>query len=520
MTGKKWAILCILLAGVAAAAVATAQAKPAQPRMRSQSTQGNPFTYQGRLKLNDEPITDNCQMAFRLYDHATNGSVVGSAITTTVPISDGLFTAGLDFGADAFDGNARWLGIRVNCPGDAGYTDLDRQALTAVPYAMYAARSGGPENVITVAKSGGDYETVQAAIDSISDAAADNTYLVWVAPGVYEEQVTMRPYVHLQGADQEATIITSTISGDAPIQATLALTHHVSLRDLTVGNSGAPTTSVALLAADGTTQTLVADVTARGQGAADNAFGIYLIGSGTGVTLQDVTGLAENSARNRGLVNFSEAATTLHGGTFTGRGGHTAYGIQNSSSAALEAIDVTALGENGSNLNYGLYVGYGATATLRGGTFTGRGGSSTSGICNGGFVDATLEANNVIALGEHGSSYNRGLNNEHQATLYGGTFTARAGNYAYGIHNNGSGANLKAADIVASAEDGGVHTAGLFGAATAQARIDSSHITNARLDSSTLYLGVSQLDGDIHDDGGAWYCFQVYDGNYNAVTCP
>ncbi|NBD35019.1 MAG: hypothetical protein GVY30_03345, partial [Chloroflexi bacterium] len=195
-------------------------------------------------------------------------------------------------------------------------------------------------------------------------------------------------------------------------------------------------------------------------------------------------------------------------------------GIQNSSSAAIEAIDVTALGENSSNLNYGLYVGYGATATLRGGTFTGRGGSSASGICNGGFVDAKLEAENVVAVGENGSSYNRGLDNEHQTTLHGGTFIARAGSHAYGIYNNGAGANLKAADIVATAEGGSVHTDGLFGASTAQARIDSSQIVNARLDGGTLYLGVSQLAGDIHNDGGAWHCFQVYDGNYNAVTCP
>lgn len=521
MTGKKWVILCILLAGVATAAVATVQAKPAQPRMKAQSAQGATFTYQGRLEWKDEPITGSCQMAFRLYNHATSESVVGSAITTTVPISGGLFTTDLDFGANAFDGNARWLGIRVNCPGDAGFTDLDRQALTAVPYALYAARSGGPENVVTVAKSGGDYSEVQTAIDSISDAAADNAYLVWVAPGVYEGHVIMRPYIHLQGAGQEATIITSTISGETTsIQATLALTHHVSLRDLTVSNSGALTTSVALSALDGTTQTRVTDVTARGQGEANDAFGIYLTGSDTAVTLQDVTGVAQNGSRNRGLVNHSEAATTLHGGTFIGRGGNTAYGIQNSSSATIETIDVTALGENSSNLNYGLYVGYGATATLRGGTFTGRGGSSTAGIYNGGFVDAKLEAENVVAVGENGSSYNRGVHNEHQTTLHGGTFIARAGSHAYGIYNNGAGANLKAADIVASAEGGSVHTDGLFVAATAEARVDSSQIINARLDSGTLYLGVSQLAGDIHDDGGAWHCFQVYDGTYNAITCP
>jgi pectin methylesterase-like acyl-CoA thioesterase len=90
--------------------------------------------------------------------------------------------------------------------------------------------------VVVVAKSGGDYTSVQAAIDSITGAAADSPYLVWVAPGVYSETVTMKPYVHLQGAGQEATVITSTVSGSAlPPQATLKLASDASLRDLTDG---------------------------------------------------------------------------------------------------------------------------------------------------------------------------------------------------------------------------------------------------------------------------------------------
>ena len=95
------------------------------------------------------------------------------------------------------------------------------------------------QNVVVVAKSGGDYTGVQAAIDSITDAAAGNPYLVWVAPGVYSETVTMKPYVHLQGAGQEATIITSTAGSSAwPPTGYADLASDTSLRDLTVGNSG------------------------------------------------------------------------------------------------------------------------------------------------------------------------------------------------------------------------------------------------------------------------------------------
>ena len=117
-----------------------------------------------------------------------------------------------------------------------------------------------------VAKSGGDHTTVQAAINGITDAAAHNPYLVWVAPGVYLEEVTMKPHVHLQGAGQGATVISGTASSASSTldQATLKLASDTSLRDLTAGNNGTGQYNAALLATAGTTGTLVADVTAGG----------------------------------------------------------------------------------------------------------------------------------------------------------------------------------------------------------------------------------------------------------------
>ena len=38
--------------------------------------------------------------------------------------------------------------------------------------------------------------------------------------------------------------------------------------------------------------------------------------------------------------------------------------------------------------------------------------------------------------------------------------------------------------------------------------------------SGTVRLGVSQLDGDATRTSGTLTCFQVYDGNYAAYTCP
>jgi hypothetical protein len=101
---------------------------------------GTGFTYQGQLKRDDAAVNATCQMAFRLYDDAAGGSQVGSPVTVAVAVSDGLFTVKLDFGA-AFQGDARWLGIQVMCPGDGAYVDLGRQPLTAAPYALHAQQA-------------------------------------------------------------------------------------------------------------------------------------------------------------------------------------------------------------------------------------------------------------------------------------------------------------------------------------------------------------------------------------------
>ncbi len=99
------------------------------------------FTYQGKLQRGGTPFDGTCDMAFRLYEATSAGNELG-VITTTVPISNGLFTISLDFGASAFTSSMRWLDIQVKCSGDSTFTDLNRQALTAAPQALYALSSG------------------------------------------------------------------------------------------------------------------------------------------------------------------------------------------------------------------------------------------------------------------------------------------------------------------------------------------------------------------------------------------
>ncbi|MDY6933339.1 MAG: pectinesterase family protein [Spirochaetota bacterium] len=154
------------------------------------------------------------------------------------------------------------------------------------------------QNMIVVAKKGGNYTSVQSAIDSIGDADADNPYLIWITPGVYSETVVMKPHVHIQGAGQEMTIITSTVGDDVyPLsEVTLVLTLNTSLRDLTMMNSGNFTYNTALLTEDSANFTQIADVMVKAHGNGSNNYAICISGSGTNIELLNINALSKNGS--------------------------------------------------------------------------------------------------------------------------------------------------------------------------------------------------------------------------------
>ena len=97
--------------------------------------QGTSFTYQGRLNDSGSAANGNYDMQFYLRDAPTDGNPVGPTNTLALlPVSNGLFTASLNFGG-VFDGNPRYLEIGVRTNGSmAAYATLSpRQLLTPAP---------------------------------------------------------------------------------------------------------------------------------------------------------------------------------------------------------------------------------------------------------------------------------------------------------------------------------------------------------------------------------------------------
>ena len=100
--------------------------------------QSTAFTYQGRLKQSDVPHNGTADIQAAMFDAVSGGNQTGPTLTRTgVPVSDGLFSIELDFGANSFDGSDRWLRLSVRIPPSTSYTTLTpRQRVSAAPFAI------------------------------------------------------------------------------------------------------------------------------------------------------------------------------------------------------------------------------------------------------------------------------------------------------------------------------------------------------------------------------------------------
>ncbi len=103
-------------------------------------------------------------------------------------------------------------------------------------------------NIITVAKSGGDFSAVQSAINSITDASENNPYTIILYPGIYNEKITLKNYVSLIGIDrQTCRIISEQVSGDnSPTNSYVVKNTNGTLQNLYIKNTKADYPSVAV----------------------------------------------------------------------------------------------------------------------------------------------------------------------------------------------------------------------------------------------------------------------------------
>jgi hypothetical protein len=112
----------------------------------------------------------------------------------------------------------------------------------AVGYFIQPTASG-PANMLSVAKSGADFTSIQAAISSIVGLASPtNRFLIKVAPGTYDESISVPGYVTVEGSGKSVTVIRSNNASSG----TVNIDGVAELRDLDVVNDSAPGNAIAI----------------------------------------------------------------------------------------------------------------------------------------------------------------------------------------------------------------------------------------------------------------------------------
>jgi len=111
--------------------------------------QSTAFTYQGQLTDNGLPANGFFDITFSVWTNSSGAAQVGDTITNlAVPVSDGLLSTRLDFGAAVFDGSERWLEIGVVTNGGSAFNTLSpRQRITSTPYAIQSVNAASALNV-------------------------------------------------------------------------------------------------------------------------------------------------------------------------------------------------------------------------------------------------------------------------------------------------------------------------------------------------------------------------------------
>ncbi|MCB2187542.1 MAG: hypothetical protein KQJ78_14065 [Deltaproteobacteria bacterium] len=214
--------------------------------------------------------------------------------------------------------------------GDQGDTGATGAAGPQGPTGLAA-----PDRVVMVREG----ESIQAAIDAITDAAPDKRYLVWVGPGVFHERITLKPYVNLAGSGPGFTQISHPGSDD-PSLATLTAAAYTEIRDLAVANTG-------------------------GAGAPFYAIAVYALDTAP-LRLGNLNLTAENATTCEGLRVSGNSVCEVEGGVIAATGGASDFnGAVVCEGAADVTLWETKLTAAHGNQAVGLYATDNSTAKLR-----------------------------------------------------------------------------------------------------------------------------------------------------------
>lgn len=157
------------------------------------------LTATGPISVNNSPQIIGASVAdISIADAAADGSTKGAA----------SFTA-TDFDASAGNISIDYTNGQEATSGQDGF-------LSQTDWTTFNSKSDDFDQIVTVAKSGANFTTIQAAINDISDASTSKRYGVLIYPGEYSENIDGKDYVSLIGVGEVKVISTSDTAYVAP----------------------------------------------------------------------------------------------------------------------------------------------------------------------------------------------------------------------------------------------------------------------------------------------------------------
>src|SRR5262245_9640167 len=96
---------CVLTAGLLCVAGVTHS-------LCAQTPLGTDFVLQAQLQASGLPAVSNADFQFSLFDAVSGGNQIGSTLAkSNVALVNGIFSTSLNFGANAFKNEARWIEV-------------------------------------------------------------------------------------------------------------------------------------------------------------------------------------------------------------------------------------------------------------------------------------------------------------------------------------------------------------------------------------------------------------------------
>ncbi len=175
------------------------------------------FTYQGRVEVDGLPANGSHDLTFNLWDAATAGNIIGTSPAPGTIITNGLFSASVDFDQAYTEGKRTWIETVIDPPGTPPPVSLGRLELTVPPHdhlyqdwlgssdgTSLSIRNLGEGDAVSLeASSGSALAAISAGNDPVIDISVQgNGYGLLVNGGTQEAIRAISPS------------ISSTIRGD------------------------------------------------------------------------------------------------------------------------------------------------------------------------------------------------------------------------------------------------------------------------------------------------------------------